>query len=61
MNTGKELGISVALMKEKGKDYICANCEPFKSANVKNIKKGDFHYKKIPKICLEIIHIESVG
>ena len=35
--------------------------EPFKSGNIRNIKRGDFKTQKLPKIVLEIRHVEMVG
>jgi hypothetical protein len=35
--------------------------EPFKTANIANIKKGYFNLSKVPEILLEVDFIENVG
>jgi len=35
--------------------------EPFKTGNIRSIKRGDFKTQKLPKIVLEIRHVEMVG
>ena len=52
---------SLNLIREKGRIFISAEYEPFKSASIAAVKRGDFKMHKISKILLEVISVELVG
>lgn len=55
------IGLKPNLIKEITKEDIQERYEPFKTGNVKLIKRGDFKTQKIDKILLEVMHVEMVG
>jgi hypothetical protein len=55
------LGLKPEETKHLSREDIQASFEPFKSGNVMAIKRGDFKLQKIPKIVLEVIHVEMIG
>ena len=59
--TFQHLGLDLNILKEKSKEEICDQIEPFKSCNVKAIKKGDFKTQKIKKLIMEVINVELIG
>ena len=56
-----QIGLRPNLLKDLSKEQIMDQFEPFKTGNVRSIKRGDFKTQKITKIVLEVRHVEMVG
>jgi len=56
-----QIGLKPNLIKDLSREQILEQFEPFKSGNVRVIKKGDYKTQKVGKIVLEIRHVEMVG